>query len=357
MLNRRSLLIGLSGIVAANFLSSCQNNHNGLLVSLLKGSIPSQLINKFRNSVDTDKAINFQPETTLKSIWESLNNKPPSLFTLGDTWLEQAITDNLIQPLKEEELTIWRQLPREYQQLVTRDRTGFPSPDGEIWGAPYRWGTTMIAYRSDRLEKLNAIPQDWSDLWREEFRDRISLPDHPREVIGLTLKKLGYSYNQENLAAIPELKPELERLHQQTKFYSSDSYLQPLIIGDTWLAVGWSTDIIPLAKSYSNIQAVIPKSGTALWVDIWVKAVQSSLSDANTLNKWIDFCWQPEAVEAISRLTNAASPLIINSPLATKIDNPLVIVDSAILNKSEFILPLSPSAIAEYRDLWQNITV
>ncbi|TVQ45394.1 MAG: extracellular solute-binding protein [Gloeocapsa sp. DLM2.Bin57] len=357
MLTRRSLLIGLSGIVAANLLTSCQNKHNGLRVSLLRSSIPAQLLTKFRQGVDQDRLINFQLETSLDNLWELLVNQEASLVTLGDTWLEKAIRENLVQPLSKEELSNWQQLPSNYQQLVTRDRLGYPNPNGQIWGAPYRWGTMMIAYRSDYLSKLGITPNDWGDLWREELRDRFSLPNDPREVIGLTLKKLGYSYNQENLTAIPQLKPELERLHQQVKFYSSDSYLQPLIMGDTWLAVGWSTDIIPLAKNYSRIEAVIPSSGTSLWVDVWVKATQENHQDTNIIKQWLDFCWQPQAVEAITRLTDAASPMILNNPIAAEIDKPLVVVDENILERSEFLLPLSAATLEEYRHLWEAVVL
>ncbi len=356
MLTRRSLLTGLGSILAANLLASCQNNHPGIVISLLKNSIPAQLLTKFRQKEDQDRLIDFQIQTNLESLWELLLNQEATLLTLGDTWLESAITQNLIQPLTQEELSNWSQLPKQYQNLVTRNSLGYLSTNGKIWGAPYRWGTVMIAYRSDYLGRLGITPTDWGDLWREELRDRLSLPNAPREVIGLTLKKLGYSYNQENLATIPQLKPELERLHQQVKFYSSDSYLQPLIIGDTWLAVGWSTDIIPLAKSYSKIAAVIPSSGTSLWVDVWVKAARENPPEAKIIKQWIDFCWQPQVAEAITRLTNAASPMIVNNQsLAKQIDNPLVVVDSDILNRSEFLLPLSPETLQQYRHLWETV--
>ena len=49
-------------------------------------------------------------------------------------------------------------------------------------------------------------------MWREELRGRISLPDSDREVIGLTLKKLGYSYNTTDLALVSDLESELEQL-------------------------------------------------------------------------------------------------------------------------------------------------
>ena len=108
------------------------------------------------------------------------------------------------------------------------------------------------------------------------MRDRISLPDSAREVIGLTLKKLGKSYNTQQLDRVPNLKKELASLHQQVKLYSSDAYLQPLILGDTWLAVGSSGDLLPLLQTQKDIALVVPVSGTALWTDLWVERHRES---------------------------------------------------------------------------------
>ena len=76
------------------------------------------------------------------------------------------------------------------------------------------------------------------------MKGNISLLNQAREVIGLTLKKLGKSYNTEDIGQVENLKSELVQLNQQVKFYSSDNYLQSLVIGDTWLAVGWSKDCL-----------------------------------------------------------------------------------------------------------------
>ena len=161
---------------------------------------------------------------------------------------------------------------------------------------------------------------DWQDLWQPELRDRISLLDSPRETMGLTLKKLGYSYNTENLDSVPQLETELLALHQQAKLYSSDHYLEPLILGDTWVAVGWSTDILPLLKRYQNIEFVIPQSGTSLWADIWVKPSASPTLSANDnesipmlAEQWIDYCWKPQAAKQISLFTDGISPILATS--------------------------------------------
>jgi putative spermidine/putrescine transport system substrate-binding protein len=289
------------------------------------------------------------------------------LVTLGDYWLEAAIEQKLIQPLEISELQGWKQLPSRWQELVKRDRSGKLDKSGPIWGAPYRWGTTAIVYRRDKFEDLGWIPKDWSDLWRPELRDRISLLNQPREIIGLTLKKLGFSYNTTNLSQVPNLKKELLALHQQVKFYSSDNYLEPLILEDTWLALAWSTDVLSLRSSYRQIEAVVPRSGTALWADLWVQPAQvatqsnsTETADLESLKKqWIDFCWQPKPAREISLFSHATSPIITDlNPADLPKDlrqNSLLLPDKSILDKSEFLKPLPKLAVEEYQALWKEI--
>lgn len=48
------------------------------------------------------------------------------------------------------------------------------------------------------------------------------------------------------------------------------NYLKSFSVGDVWVAVGWSSDVIPAAKRMSNVTVVVPKSGSSLWADLWV---------------------------------------------------------------------------------------
>jgi len=393
-MDRRSFLVGAGILALAQLTSGCSPSEKATLrVQLLKNSIPAQLVGEFRRGLNQPATLKFDPVEQLKEVFNRLQtwkqqaekkdtqqqwrlpfigSKTPAiadLVTLGDYWLETAIQQKLIQPLEIKELQGWQQLPRRWQQLVERDNQGQLSNSRLVWGAPYRWGSTVIAYRRDKFEELGWTPTDWSDLWRPELRDRISLLDHPREVIGLVLKKLGYSYNTTNLAEIPNLREELLALHQQVKLYSSNSYLQPMILEDTWLAVGWSTDVLPAQSSYRQIEAVVPLSGTALWADLWVQptslATQSNPVAVETgerqslMQQWIDFCWQPKPAREISLFSNAASPIITSiNPADLPEDfrkHPLLLPDSSVLDRSEFLKPLPESAVKQYQSLWKEI--
>jgi len=393
MIKRRSFLFGAGSLALDQLMAGCNSQQQeSLKLQLLQGSIPAQLKGKFRQQLKQAASLNFTPENQLQTIrkhlqiWQEqtktkeestqeqspfdfvgdlLNfitrrskSEFPDLVTLGDFWLTEAIKEELIQPLSVEELAGWQQLPPRWQQLVKRNQAGELDQGGKVWGAPYRWGCTIIAYRRDKFEQLGWTPKDWQDLWREELRDRISLLDQPREVIGLTLKKLGKSYNTTDLRAVPRLKEELLALNQQVKFYSSEHYIEPLILGDIWLAVGWSHDIMPLVEGERQIKAVVPLSGTALWTDLWVKpAITGSLG--SLAQQWIDFCWQLEPAEAISLLTNATSPILTtvapNQLPKTLVDNSLRLPNAEILNNSDFLNFLPESTVKQYQDLWQEM--
>ncbi|PMB23512.1 extracellular solute-binding protein [Fischerella thermalis] len=378
---RRSFLQGATTFALAQMLLGCSGNkQTSLSVQLLKGSIPGQVVDQFRRNLEKEVNLNFAPVEQLQSLFEELQSwynqsqanhqqgwsfnlpfgssqKPniADLVTLGDYWLKTSIEKKLIQPLEVEQLKQWAVLPQRWRELVTRNEQGFLDTQGKVWAAPYRWGSTVIVYRRDKFQQLGWTPTDWSDLWRTELRDRISLLNHPREVIGLVLKKLGKSYNTENLDAIPGLEAELRALNQQVKFYDSIKYLEPLIIGDTWLAVGWSDDVLSVVTRYPQLAVVAPLSGTALWADVWVKP--TGINQANLAYKWIDFCWQPNIAEQIFILTKTNSPIPTNiraSNIQEQIRNFLLNNDE-ILGKSEFLQPLPFAVAAQYQSIFAKI--
>ncbi|MDJ1169342.1 extracellular solute-binding protein [Roseofilum sp. BLCC_M154] len=382
-MDRRSFLSGslktaslaLSSLSLSSVLTTGCSPTTRLRIYILKGSIPATLINELKKAVPESAGLEVIPVSQLDRLFASLKQEPktsgkggfqglafwqtappaPDLVTLGDAWLTEAIANQLIQPL-DTSLLSWDQLPTNWQSLVMRDRQGNLDPNGEVWGVPYSWGTTAIVYRPDKFKSLGWEPTDWSDLWREELQGHISLLNQPREVIGLTLKSLGYSYNYPDLETIPDLSNTLKKLNQQVKFYSSDQYLQPLIEGDTWLALGWSTDILPVLNRY-KLKAIIPQSGTALWANLWVSP---NLSPKNSgIQEWINQFLNPDLALKLSQFSDAVSPLLITanqqSLPSSLLKSGIKFPDLTVLSKSEFLLPLSEQTHNSTQNLWQKM--
>jgi putative spermidine/putrescine transport system substrate-binding protein len=397
-MNRRSFLTTLTSLALGSSLTSCQDGSQQVLRLLaLKGSIPSQLLGEFSRSIQpTSAKVELVIEAQFKEIitqlqeWHKTGSAEakglkiplvpptkspeyiPNLVSIGDAWLATAIQEKSIQPIDPKNLKNWNKLESRWHEIAQRDDRGVRNSTGQVWGVPYRWGTTVILYRRDKFVENNIpVPTDWKDLWNPQLRQRISLLDRSREVIGLTLKKLGSSYNTTDLSQAKNLKVDLEKLHQHVKFYSSDNYLQPLIMGDTWAALAWSSDAIELIQHNPTMGAIVPSSGTAIFADLWVQpSLSAKLSPAEKLvacssdrtkltNQWIDYCLEPKVVNQISLLTSSVSPLLTSMKPSEIIPdirgNSLVLPPKDVLSKSEFIYPLPQNSQIEYDRLWQEI--
>ena len=388
-MQRRSFLVTIGSLALGSSLTSCQSpNQSTLRLLALKNSLPPQLMGEFTKSIQpTNSKVELVSESQFAEIitqlqqWHKTGTAEakgmkiplvpatkspeyiPNLVSLSDAWLPIAIAEKLIQPIDPNSLTNWAKLEPRWRELPQRDDRGNSSSNGQIWGIPYRWGTTVIIYRRDRLADAKIpMPTDWQDLWNPQLKQRISVLDRSREIIGLTLKKLGYSYNHPDLSQVTNLKSELAKLHQQVSFYSAENYLQPLIMGDTWVAVGWSLDAIDLVQKNPNLGAVVPSSGTAISADLWVQPTvpnPRSIEIAKLTQQWIDYCLQPKVSDQISLFTSGTAPLLTSlnpSQVPTDIrKNLLILPPKSVLEKSEFIYPLSTASKSQFDRLWQEI--
>ncbi|MEB3232110.1 MAG: extracellular solute-binding protein [Leptolyngbyaceae bacterium] len=394
-LGRRSLLLGFGSLALTQLIHGCGAGGRSpqFVVEFLASSIPATLLKQvttqLQSSIDlqlipvsqfTDSQLAHQLRDLQKGKGERETRPPslPNLAAIGDGWLAPAIQAQSLQPLMLDQQAGWKRLPPFFQQLVRRDRQGMPDAAGEIWAAPYRWGQLMIAYRTDKLAASGWTPTDWDSLWDAPIQRRLSLPDHERLVLGLVLKALGQSVNTPDLDSVRDLSQRLAALQQQVKFYSSDNYLQPLFLEDTWVAVGWSMDILPVVQRDPRIKAIVPASGTMVTADLWVQPCQTAMptpetganspgtdqSSAKLLQDWISFFWQPETVIQLSLLSNAASPVILGPNLAPDAaltlppaltHDSLLIPAADVMAQSEFVQPLEPSAMAQYQQYWQTM--
>ena len=280
------------------------------------------------------------------------------LSLLGADWLDEAIARDAIVPIPED---MWGerfgQLPPLWQQAAMRQ--------GKLWGLPWSWGVTAIAYNRRLVSEPIA---DWGDLWRSSLKGKVVLPDRPRDVIGLTLKSLGKSYNT-SLATVPEMGDRLAALNAQALTYSSEFYLQSAFVGDATAVVGWTSDLYQLPQVNSRFEIVIPTSGTALWWDLWVVPRQRNFLHARqietgtdfpglkgeTVAAWFDFALRADVVRRT--VATARSPLAASiSPERlpdTLRDRPVFAEN--VLARSELLEPLSAEEAVAYLSLWETM--
>ncbi|KAJ7558367.1 hypothetical protein O6H91_04G036000 [Diphasiastrum complanatum] len=312
-----------------------------LKIVALRASVPYVWLKEFLRSQGKRTRLSVEFQRSLRDMITdmvlSLENSQlkkqsvmaADLVTVGDAWLGSAIMGGLIEPISNiNELDWFQHLGPRWQNFLRRDESGQLDPQGMVWAVPYRWGCTVIAYRKDKFAKANLSSiKDWRDIWRPELAAKVSMVDSPREVVGAVLKSLGASYNCKNfnkevVGGREAVKQHFAGLQKQVRMFDSKNYLKALGAGDVWVAVGWSSDVIPFARRMSNIAVVVPNSGSSLWADLWaIPAVTTLKSDkvgsrirgpSPLTFQWLDFCLQPaRALSFKGGLFAGDSPLLL----------------------------------------------
>jgi Spermidine/putrescine-binding periplasmic protein len=373
-LSRRELLQGiLLGLMAAG--CGGPDAHLPLIVALKQG-IPASLLNEFRRRTQArfrlqlldsrDQLLAYLRQSVQPADaawwdpggWFRRRLPVAALSLLGADGLDRAIAAGWLDPLPESLLgERWQNLDPRWQAAARRG--------GQIWGVPWRWGVTAIAYRRDRVREPI---RDWADLWRPELAGKLTLPDHPREVIGLTLKKMGRSYNDPLDPEDVELRQELGSLHRQVLTYTSSDYLPILRLADSWVAVGWSQDLYATQANYPELAVVIPASGSAIWWDVWVRPhvedhahednahTESTQTDSGSLlADWLDFVLNPEFAPRLVNLSGIPSVLPLDlAQLAPRLQRRADLQIST-WQRSEIWRPLSSAEAESYLNLWDQM--
>lgn len=368
-LSRRELLQGiLLGLMAAG--CGGPDAHLPLVVALKQG-IPASLLNEFRRRTqarfrlqlldERDQLLAYLQQSVQPADaawwdpggWFRWRLPVAALSLLGADGLDRAIAAGWLDPLPESLLgERWQNLDPRWQAAARRG--------GQTWGVPWRWGVTAIAYRRDRVREPI---RDWADLWRPELAGKLTLPDHPREVIGLTLKKMGRSYNDPLNPEDVELRQELGSLHRQVLTYTSSDYLPILRLADSWVAVGWSQDLYATQANYPELAVVIPASGSAIWWDVWVRPhvednahPESTQTDSGSLlADWLDFVLNPEFAPRLVNLSGIPSVLPLDlAQLAPRLQRRADLQIST-WQRSEIWRPLSSAEAESYLNLWDQM--
>lgn len=170
---------------------------------------------------------------------------------------------------------------------------------------PVSWGTTGLIYNTDVISNA---PNDWQYLWdnQEKLKGKMTLLDDVREVMGATLKSLGYSYNSTSSAELAQAFNKLKELRPALASFQTFGWEDQLIAGDLALCMTFSILGNALTRDNKNLSYIIPKSGTSVWTDTMVIPVGAP--NLNAAYEWINFMLDPENASDAVKLMNFATP-------------------------------------------------
>jgi spermidine/putrescine transport system permease protein len=127
-------------------------------------------------------------------------------------------------------------------------------------------------------------------------------------LIGIALKKLGYSINETDPARLLQARDELMKLKPNIKSFNSDSPSSELLKGDVTAGYMWGAEVALAQRQNKKVTASFPKEGMYIWQDNFV--IPRGAVHKKNAELFINFILDPQVSAQISKDYPYANPNI-----------------------------------------------
>lgn len=265
----------------------------------------------------------------------------------SDYMIQRMIENDLLSEINFDNIPNLKNIGKQY---LERSRQFDPE---NKYSVPYCWGTVGILYNKMMVDE----PVDsWSILWDPKYKDNILMQDSVRDAFGVTLKYLGYSLNSTDLDELTEAKNLLIEQKPLVQAYVIDQVRDKMIGNEAALGVIYSGEAIYTQKENPNLEYVIPKEGSNIWIDSWV--IPKNAEHKENAEKFINFLCRPDIAlmnfEYITYSTpnEAARELIEDESIR---NSEIAFPDLSKYDNLETFQYLGTEADQVYGDLWNKV--
>ena len=265
----------------------------------------------------------------------------------SDYMIQRMIENDLLTEINFDNIPNIKNIGKQYMEQSRQF-----DPENK-YSVPYCWGTVGILYNKTMVdEPVNS----WSILWDPKYKDNILMQDSVRDAFGATLKYLGYSLNSTDLDELTEAKNLLIEQKPLVQAYVIDQVRDKMIGNEAALGVIYSGEAIYTQKENPNLEYVIPKEGSNIWIDSWV--IPKNAEHKENAEKFINFLCRPDIAlmnfEYITYSTpnEAARELIEDESIR---NSEIAFPDLSKYDNLETFQYLGTEADQVYGDLWNKV--
>ena len=331
-------------------LLSCSKKENTLLILNRTGYISEELI------------VKFQKENKCKIIYDTYNSDKdmPNKMAASKRSYDILVAgvDNVMLFNKKTYL----------EPIIPKKLRNYSNLDSFVLGKielidevneftiPYFWGTHGLLYNKKYIPFRIWEQESWNILSNSFFTDKnkITLPDKPKEVIGAALITAGYKPNDYSQEALEAAEGILSVWRSNVSQFDSEAYKSEIQDGITWLALTNNRDAAQIMENNPDLDYLLPGEGTYLWVDSML--IPKTAEHKELAYKFIEFMLDANNskinAEYVQFATpNKASRLLLSDDL---INNPILYPADDYLSKC-FMLNRNEENALKIEDLWQKI--
>ncbi len=349
---KKMIALGLCTCMTAALLSGC-----GSADKYPNGKV---YVYNWGEYIDPETLDMFEKETGIQVIYDEFDTNETmypkveagasnyDVVCPSDYMIQKMIDNDLLQELN------WDNIPNAKANIGAQYYEQSEAFDpGNRYAVPYCWGTVGILYNKTMVDEPVT---SWSILWDEKYADSILMQDSVRDLFMVGLKSLGYSMNSTDEKELNEAKDLLIQQKPLVQAYVIDQVRDKMIGNEAALGVIYSGEAIFTQRENPDLEYVIPKEGTNVWIDSWV--IPKNAENVENAEKFIDFmCRGDIALLNFDYITystpnTAAQALIEDDDIR---NSKIAFPDLSQYDGLETYSYLGDDADALYNDLWKEI--
>ena len=284
--------------------------------------------------------VNFDYDETMLAKLEAADGGDYDLVIADDYIIETVIAEGLAQKLDKSKIANFGNINPIYQGQ-------FYDPTDE-YTVPYGAGVQTIVYDPDSV----AIDiTGYEDLWDATLEDNVAITANYRVMIGMALKRLGYSYNTNDLAQIEEAGDMFYKLADNIRLIKDDNVQDDLISGEVAAAVMYTSQVTMAMLNKPTLKVVYPKEGIGF--GIMGMFIPSKAPNADAAHKFIDFILRPEiSARSFEYLGYYCTTKAADDLISEEYKDFLVLPEEFKAEDMEMIGNISPEAAEKQEEIW-----
>lgn len=348
----KKIILGVSGILGICVILF----FIVLALNPVKSNTGQNVVNIFNwgDYIDPKLITKFEQETGYHVVYEPFDSNEAMYTKIkqGGTSYDIAVpSDYMIEKMKKAQL-----LEKiDHQKLANFDEIDpqflHKSFDkNNDYSVPYFWGTLGIVYNDQMVNEKDL--RSFNDLWQPQFKNNILLVDSARDMMGVSLKSLGYSMNTTSSVELKLAQTKLDELSKNTKAIVADEMKMYMIQNEASIGVTWSGEAAEMLDQNSHLHYFVPSQGSNLWFDNMV--IPKTAKNKKGAYAFINFMLDPQNAAQNAEYIGYATPIKKAKSLLPKaVQNDQAFYPNQTTMKNlEVYQDLPLKVVQEYNDLF-----
>ena len=309
--------------------------------------------------IDPETLSLFEEETGIKVVYDEYDTNETmypkveagasayDVICPSDYMIQKMIDNDLLAEINFDNIPNMKNIGQQYlEQSKEFD------PENK-YSVPYCFGPVGILYNKTMV---SGPVDSWAVLWDEQYADNILMQDSVRDAFMVALKLNGYSMNTLNETELQTAKNSLIEQKPLVQAYVIDQVRDKMIGDEAAIGVIYSGEAIYTQRENENLEYVIPKEGTNVWIDSWV--IPKNAPNKENAEKFIDFmCREDIALKNFEYITystpnTAAQELIEDEDIK---NSEIAFPDLSQYENLETFRYLGSEGDELYNSLWKEV--